>query len=54
MPFGTPIDWTAPIVCDNCHKTIQRASIARHNKKGCLHWRTFSQAYLNSQKINKD
>tara|TARA_R110001632_G_scaffold8486_3_gene33599 strand:+ start:418 stop:594 length:177 start_codon:yes stop_codon:yes gene_type:complete len=54
MPFGNPINWSAPVICDNCHKTIQRASIKRHKREGCLHWRSFSQAYLNSQQIKED
>jgi hypothetical protein len=47
MPLGNPINWRESVVCDNCHKTIQRASIARHKKKGCLHWRAYSDAYVN-------
>ena len=44
MPFGSPINWKRKIVCDNCHKTIQLASLNRHKAKGCLHWRAWADA----------
>ncbi len=47
MPKGNPINWREPVLCDNCHKTIQRASLSRHKKQGCLHWRSFADSYLN-------
>lgn len=52
MPFKMPINWAELVVCENCHKTIQRASISRHKKKGCLHWRSFSEAYLLQKKLH--
>jgi len=51
MPLGSPINWKRKIVCDNCHKTIQLASLNRHKAKGCLHWRAFSVEYIEKSKI---
>jgi len=51
MPLGSPINWKRKIVCDNCHKTIQLASLNRHKAKGCLHWRAFYLEYIKKSKI---
>jgi len=47
MPLGSPINWKRKIVCDNCHKTIQLASLNRHKAKGCLHWRAWADLSKN-------
>ncbi len=50
----TPINWKKIVVCKCCHKSIQLASIKRHETRGCLPWNSFNKAYLLRQEREKD